>query len=89
MIILCNKYLNEKYDDARFLYKKQRNVCVFLCKKAKKENYENLDLYGVTDSKKFWKSVKQVFRNLQSCNTISSIVKYAVISAEEKLAMNF
>ena len=79
MIILCNIYLNEKYDDARFLYKKQRNVCVFLYKKAKKENYENLDLYSVTDSKKFWKSVKEVFRNkVTTCNTISLIAKYAV-----------
>ena len=31
--------------------KKQRNVCVFLLKKDKKEYYENLDLHNVTDTK--------------------------------------
>ena len=47
--------LNETSDDERLLYKKQRNVCVFLLKRAKKEYYENLDLCNVTDSKKFRK----------------------------------
>ena len=31
---LRNKYLTEKPEDGRLLYKKQRNICVFLLKKG-------------------------------------------------------
>ena len=34
---------------------------VFSLKKTKKEYYENLDLHNVTDTKRFWKTVKPVF----------------------------
>ena len=50
---LRNKHLTDKSEEARFLYKKQRNVCVFLLKKAKKEYYKNLDSHNVTDTKRF------------------------------------
>ena len=52
---LRNKYFTERSEEARLLYKKQRNVCVFLLKKAKKEYYENLNLHNVTDTKRFRK----------------------------------
>ena len=57
-----NKCLIKKFDDAELLFKKQRNACVFLLKKAKKEYYENLKLCNVIDSKKFWKIVKPVLK---------------------------
>ena len=80
---LRNKYLIEKSEEARLLYKKQRNVCVFLLKKAKKEYYENLDLHNVTDTKRFWKTVKPVFeKQSQNMNTISLII---VICANRKI----
>ena len=64
--------------------KKQRNVSVFLLKKAKKEYYKNLDLHNVTDTKKVWKTV---FGNkVKICNTISLIKKSIVISSEKALA---
>ena len=78
---LRNKYLIEKSEEARLLYKKQRNVCVFLLKKAKKEYYENLDLQNVTDTKRFWKTVKSVFGNkVKTCNTNSLIEKSTVVT---------
>ena len=52
---LRNKYLIQKSEESRLLYKKQRNVCVFLLKKAKKEYYVNFDLHNVTDTNRFGK----------------------------------
>ena len=47
---LHDKYLNEKSEEARLLYKKKkkRNVCVFLLKKTKKDYYKNLDFHKFT-----------------------------------------
>ena len=69
------------------LYKKQRNVCAFLLKKAKeKVLQEPRFLHSVTDTKKFWKSVKPVFRNkVKTCNTISLIEKSTVLHQKKHL----
>ena len=87
---LRNKYLTEKSEEARLLYKKQRNACVFLWKKAKKEYYENLDLHNVIDTKRFWKTVKPMFGNkIKTCNTVSLIEKSTVITSEKALTKTF
>ena len=39
-------------------YKKQRNICVKLLRKTKKDLFNNLDVKRVTDNKQFWKTVK-------------------------------
>ena len=46
-------------------YKKQRNFCVNLLKKEKKNYYSNLDLKIFDDNRKFWKNVKPLFSNKQ------------------------
>ena len=87
---LRNKYLFEQSEEARLLCKKQRNVRVFLLKKAKKEYYENLDLHNVPDTKRFWKTVKPVFVNkVKKCNTVSLIEKSTVITSEKAVAKTF
>ena len=42
-------------------YNTQRNLCVSLVRKAKKEYFDNLDLRNLTDNKKFWRTVKPLF----------------------------
>ena len=42
-------------------YNKQRNYCVNLLRKVKREYYKNLDLKVITDNKKFWKTMKPLF----------------------------
>ena len=42
------------------ILKKQKLGLAVLLKKAKKDYYESLDLYNVTDTKKFWKTTKIV-----------------------------
>ena len=39
-------------------YKKQRNVCVNLSRKSKKQYFNNNDAKYVTDNKKFWKNIR-------------------------------
>ena len=58
---LKNKSLKLKTTEAREAYRKQRNFCVSLLRRIKKNFYENLDPKLITDNKKFWKQVKPFF----------------------------
>ena len=58
---LRNRFLKNKSVASKNLYNKQRNYCTLLIKKAKKDYYSKLDPSCVTNSKKFWKSVKPLF----------------------------
>ena len=55
---LRNKFLRDRTDISREEYKKQRNLCVSLLKKAKKIIKI---IKSVTDNKKFWQTVKPLF----------------------------
>ena len=39
-------------------YKKQRNKCVFLNKKAKRDAMKNVNVKGIDNAKNFWKTYK-------------------------------
>ena len=58
---LCNKYLKEKSADSKIAYDKQRNYCVNLLRRTKKNYFANINISSVTDNKKFWKTVKSLF----------------------------
>ena len=60
---LRNNYnKNRKYDNW-CKYKRQRNLCLNLLWKTKKNFYKALDEKQVSDSKTFWKNVKPVFND--------------------------
>ena len=56
---LKNKYNNHPNEENEFLYKKQRNFCLW--RKEKKRYYNNLDLRIFDDNKRFWRCVKPLF----------------------------
>ena len=58
---LRNKFLIDKADEIRQAFVKQRNYCVSLLRKSKRNYYSNLDAKDITDIKKFWKTVKPLF----------------------------
>ena len=58
---LKNKYLKNKTYENWEAYKKQRNTCVYMFRKGKKEFYNKLDTKTVTDNKLFWKVIKPSF----------------------------
>ena len=60
---LRNKFLKDKTDEARTKYRKQRNICVHLLRRAKRNYYNDLDLSNVTDNRKFWKTIRPLFAN--------------------------
>ena len=43
--------------------KKQRNFCVNLLCKSKKDYFQKLNIKDMTDNKKFWKTIKPFFSN--------------------------
>ena len=58
---LRNKFLKNRTESKRVYYNKQRNFCVCLLRKTKKDYNGNLNEKDVIDNKKFWKTVKPLF----------------------------
>ena len=58
--------LNKNHNDEnRRLYKRQRNICLSLLRKEKRNYYNNLDLKIFEDNMKFWRSIKPLFCDKQ------------------------
>jgi len=55
---LRNIFIQNKSEENRIRYTKQRNFCVSLLRKTKKQFYQNLNEKNVADNKLFWKTVK-------------------------------
>ena len=84
---LLNKLQTEKTKENKDAYNKQRNYCVSLSRKTKKDFYNSLDVKKVTDNKQFWKTVKPFFSNKTINNEkITLIENEEVISADQKIA---
>ena len=59
--IMVRSKLRNNYNKNK--YKRQRNLCLNLLRKTKKNFYKALDEKQVSDSKTFWKNVKPFFSN--------------------------
>ena len=88
---LKNKFNKNSTNKNRELYKKQRNYCVSLLKKEKKNYYNNLDLKIFEDNRKFWQSVKPLFSDKQDIKNRNIIIieNNTVISNKTDLAEKF
>ena len=79
--------MHTKTIESRNAYKKQRNYCVSLLRKTKKEFYENLNPRLIADNKTFWKQVKPFFSVKTSMNrNITLLDGDKIISSPEKCA---
>ena len=58
---LRNKYLKEKSVESKIAYDKQRNYCLNLLRRIKKNYFANIKISSITDNKKFWKTVNPLF----------------------------
>ena len=58
---LRNKYNEDKTAENWNNFRKQRNSCVKLFRKEKRNYYFNLNISLATDNKKFWETVKPIF----------------------------
>ena len=83
---LLNRYKKEKAEATRSAYNRQRNFCVKLLRKTKKESYNDLDVKHMTENKLFWKTVKPLFTDKTLKNERITLVKNnKVVSDESKL----
>ena len=60
---LKNKYSKNRTEENWDSYKKQRNFCVNLLRKTRKEYFNDLNIKNITDNKAFWKTIKPYFLN--------------------------
>ena len=54
---LPNEYLRERANEAKSLYNKQRNFCVSILRKNKRDYFGNLSNKIVTDNRRFWRTI--------------------------------
>ena len=54
---LRDRFLRNRSEENRELFRKQRNECVSLLPKSKKDYFKNLNEKNITDNKSFWKTV--------------------------------
>ena len=87
---LRNKYKHHRTEENLKTFKKQRNKCVKLLRKAKFDYYRNIDLSNLTDNHKFWKTVKPLFSDkLQVNSAITLIEDGRVVSRDSEIAEIF
>ena len=54
-------------------YNKQRNICVNLLRKSKKQYPNKIDVKNITENKKFWKTIRPETANCK-CKTANTII---------------
>ena len=85
-----NKFLKNRSDANRAIYIKQRNYCVSLLRKTKREYYSNLNEKDVIDNKKFWKTVKPFLSDKSvKSSKITLIAEDGIITDDKKIAETF
>ena len=87
---LRNKFLKDPTEHNKILYTKQRNWCVSLLRKEKKEYFANLNEKDIIDNKKFWQTVKPFLsEKLKSREKITLVEKEELVSSEYDVAQRF
>ena len=82
--LLRNKFLKNRSNENKTNYVKQRNHCVSLLRKTKREYYSYLDEKKICDSKKFWKTVKPVLSKKNKSNERITLIENDEIIKTEK-----
>ena len=84
---LKNRYNKNHNYENWYLYKKQRNFCVSLLRKTKRNYFKNVKIQDITDNKKFWKTIRSYFSDKGYNQTkITIIKKDSIITDEKKIA---
>ena len=72
---LRNKFLRTKSDIDKKAYNKQRNLCVSLIRREKKNFYNNISTRDITYNKTFWKTVETLFTDKIQANSELHLLK--------------
>ena len=85
--ILRNNYNKNRSYENWCKYKRQRNLCLDLLQKTKKNFYKTFNEKQVSDSKTFWKNVKPFFSdNGINSSKITLVEKNPIVVDEEIIA---
>ena len=98
--IMVRSKLRNIVDSNRFSnnwskYKRQRNLCINLLCQNKRHYFNNLNIKSVTDSKKFWSTVKPFFSDKKSQENRITLVELKenypekIISNEKEISETF
>ena len=79
---LRNKFLNTKSDIDRKAYNKQRNLCVSLIRKDKKNFFSNINTSDITDNKTFWKTLKPFSTDKIQAKSKITLIEKNIVSQE-------
>ena len=84
---LRNIFLKNRSDKNKINYNKQRNLCVTLLRKSKREYYQNLSAENVCDNKKFWKVVRPLLPNkIMSSEKITLVEGTKILKNDKETA---
>ena len=84
---LRSKFLKNRSNENKTNYLKQRNRCVSLLRKTKREYYSNLDEKNICDNKAFWKIVKPILsKKIMSNQRITLIENDEIFKTEKETA---
>ena len=87
---LRNVFLKNRTEENRNHYTKQRNLCVTLLRKSKREFYGSLNVKNLCDSKKFWGVVKPVLSNkVMSSEKITLVENDDILENDKRTATVF
>ena len=84
---LRNDFLRRRNDASQSAYKKQRNLCVTLLRKAKKQYLLNLEPKLITGNKSFWKSVQPLSSDTITIKEI--IQNWKILGSHKDIANTF
>ena len=58
---LTQKFFKERTNESKHLYNRQRNLCVSLLRKTKRDYFKQLNNKVVSDNRKFWQTISPLF----------------------------
>ena len=82
---LRNVYNKFPTNENMTIYKKQRNLCVKLSKKTKRDYFSNLNINKVTDNKQFWGCIKPLFSDKQTIRQKIVLIEEESILSNENM----
>ena len=84
-----NVYIKNKTAENWENYRKLRNECVKMTKKAKKEYFNNINIKSLNDNKRFWKIIKPNFTNKNKTQKIILVENKEIIKENKEIAEIF
>ena len=87
---LRNKFLKNPSEENKLIYNKQRNFCISLLRKEKKEYFAKINEKDISDNRKFWQTVKPFISDkIKSKESIILVNDNNIVSNELDVAKSF